>query len=328
MSDKAKIIKWASDCLVSKGLKIEHPPEIVIETPWSTVIRFSTSNGCFYLKQTPVDLFIEPKIIKAIQKNISGSRTPTILLKNNELNCFIMKSCGDYSLRTLFNGTISADLLIKGLRSYIRILRSFDENLDAFDEMSLPDWRLHQIPQLYVELLEKKTLLIDEGITQSELDKLMELVNTIKSICKFLSEQKVTNTLVNCDFNENNMIVNEKTQQIFIVDWGECVITHPFFSIASHLQSIARRYKLELNGPFLEKIKQQCLYGWLDVANMNELEIIYQNILRLHPIFCSLALYRLQAATGNKSKEMQNWFIAQFLRTLISNEREGALLLR
>ncbi len=322
MNNQTQIIEWGSDCLVSKGHQLECAPEIVIETPWSTVIRFVSSKDCFYLKQTPPDLFIEPEIIKAIQKNMPDPLIPTILLTNHELHCFLMKSCGDYSLRTLFNGAIDADLLTQGLRSYIHILRSFEKNLDTLEKMGVPDWRLKHIPQLYVELLEKKALLIDEGLTPDELDKLMRLVPIIKSICEFLSEQKIKETLVNGDFNENNLIINEKNQQISIIDWGESVITHPFFSIASHLQSIARRYKLELNGPILKKIKQQCLSCWLDVANMNELDIIYHNLLRLHPIFCSLAIYRLQAATLNKSKERQNWFIAGFLQTLLKSEIE------
>lgn len=313
---KNKIIEWGSSCLISQGYKVD-ASEIVVETPWSTVIRFSTSKGCFYLKQTPANLFIESKIIEAIQKNIPDSPTPIIIFKNAELNCFLMKNCGDESLRTLFNGVIDEELLIKGLDSYFHILRSFEENRVVLEKIGVPDWRLNHIPQLYVELLEKKTFLIDEGLIHDEIDQLMRLVPTIKSICIFLSEQKVKETLVNGDFNENNLIINKKTQQISLVDWGESVITHPFLSIASHLQSLARRYQLELNGLLLEKIKQQCLSNWLDVAHINELEIIYQNILKLHPIFASLAIYRLQMATHNKSKERQNWFIAGSLKTLL-----------
>jgi thiamine kinase-like enzyme len=284
------------------------------------VIRFLTSTGCFYLKQTPADLFIEPAVIQAIQKNIQDSPTPTMLSKNHELNCFLMKSCGDHSLRTKFNGTIDTELLIKGLHSYINILRSFEQNQSTLQAIGVPDWRLNRLPQLYIELLEKKDVLQDEGLTDDELDKLMRLVPTIKSICEFLMMQKVKETLVNGDFNENNLIMNEETQQLSIIDWGESVISHPFFSIASHLRATARRYELELNGQLLENIKQNCLSCWSDVANINELEIIYQNILRLLPVFSSLGIYRLQVATNNTSKKMQRWFIAGSLRTLLKNE--------
>ncbi len=323
MNNQTQIIEWGLDYLTSQGCKLEHPPEIVIETPWSTVIRFLTSKGCFYLKHTPADLFIEPDVIQAIQKKKPDSPIPSILIKSDELNCFLMHSCGDHSLRTKFNGIINEALLINGLNSYIKIMRSFEQNFDTLEAIGVPDWRIDRLPHLYVELIERKALLKDEGLTDNELDKLMRLVPTIKSICGSISEQKVKETLVNGDFNENNLIMNEKTQQISIIDWGECVIAHPFFTIASHLQSIARRYKLELKGQVLENVRQKFISCWSDIANINELNEIYQNILRLHPIFCALAIYRLQAATSNKSKEKQNWFIAGFLKTLLENERES-----
>lgn len=319
MNHHSQIIEWGSAYLFSKGYNLEHPPAIFVETPWSSVIRFSTSSGDFYLKQTPADLFVETKVIKAIQKNMPDSPTPTILNENLALHCFLMNSCGDYSLRTKFNGLIQSNLLIQGLHSYINILRSFEKNIESLQAIGVPDWRLEHLPTLYLELLENKALLSEEGLSLDELDKLMELVPTIKSICVYLSSQGIKETLVNGDFNENNLILDEKTQHITIIDWGESVITHPFFTIAAHLRSIARRYQLALDGQFLEKIKQQCLACWSDLANRNELNIIYQQMLKLEPLFASLAIYRLQAATKNKSKEKQNWFISRFLRMLIQN---------
>lgn len=319
MNNQTEIIAWCEEKLISKGHQLECAPEIVIDTPWSTVIRFSTSTECYYLKQTPADLFIEPEIVYVIQNVMQDSPTPNILFKSHELNCFLMENCGDHSLRTKFKGVIDSKLLISGLHSYIKIMRSFEKNLAALEAIGVPDWRINHIPDLYAELLEKKDVLLQEGLTLDELDKLMALVPTITSICEFLMKQKVKDTLVNGDFNENNMIINENTKQISIIDWGESVISHPFFSIASHLQSIARRYQLALTGELLESIKQKCLTCWLDVANQNELDEIYQNILRLLPIFSALGIYRLQAATQNKSKKMQRWFIAESLKMLLKN---------
>lgn len=311
------LLAWGTQTLRSQGHIIEQAPEIVVQTPWSTVIRFSTIEHCFYVKQTPPDLFIEAQIMRMIQKNAPDALIPTILLENPDLYCFLMPACGDYSLRTKFNGIIDPDLLTQGLHRYLKILRSFEHNVSVLEIIDIPDWRLNVIPQRYIELLQNKALLIEEGLTHDEIDKLKTLVPTIESICTSLTRQKVKETLVNGDFNENNLIFNEKTQQISIVDWGECVITHPFFSIASHLQSLARRYQLDLDGNFLQKIKQQCLSCWLDVADIHELELIYQNILKVHPVFCALAICRLQAATNNKSKTMQNWFVSPFLKKLL-----------
>lgn len=322
MHNQKSIIDWGSDYFTSIGCELIQSPVILVQTPWSIVVRFITTNGIFYLKQTPPDLFIETNVIKTIQKIMPQSLTPHILSENKELKCFLMESCGDNSLRTKFNGTIDDKSLTQGLTSYLQILRSFEDNIVVLKDIRIPDWRLHRIPDLYVELLAQHEILLEEGLTHDEMDELLRLVPKIRSLSDTLSEQKVKETLVNGDFNENNLIINIKTQQISIIDWGESVIAHPFFSIASHLQSCARRYQLKLNKGVLEKIKQHCLSHWLDVASIEQLNSTYQQLSKLHPIFCALALYRLQVATNNKSKTMQNWFIADFLKKLLKNESD------
>ncbi|MGE3319111.1 MAG: phosphotransferase [Candidatus Berkiella sp.] len=319
MSDKKNTLEWGKQYLQSKGYSIKET-QVVIETPWSLVIRYVTQKGDFYLKKTPPDLFIEPEVIKVIQNNLSDSATPTILAQDESSHCYIMKSCGDQSLRSLFNGKLDAKLLITGLQHYFKILRSFENNQATLEKIGVPDWRLNRLPHLYVELLEKKTLLLNEGVTHTEIDKLKKLTSKIELICEFLNQQKVRETLVNADFNESNMIMTDSNEKIAFIDWGESVIAHPFFTITSHLRSLARRYQLEISSPLLEGIRKNCLECWLDRADLQALEIIYEQILRLSPLFSVLAIERLQLATQNKSKEKQNWFIAGFLRMLLESE--------
>jgi len=318
-NNDAAMIAWAKQELNIQDDKRFNQSKAIVKTPWSNVIEINTQNSSVYLKQTPPDLFVEPEVINFIQKNMSDNATPKVLFINQKLNCFIMNSCGDYSLRTKFNGLIDAELLINGIKSYIKIQRSLEQYFDDVGAINIPDWRINHIPDLYVDLLEKTDILLEDGLTLDEIDQLMRLVPTIKSICESLSKHKIKETLVNCDFNENNMIINEDTQQISIIDWGESVISHPFFTLASHLRNTTRRYQLASKGQLVESIKQNCLSCWSDVVNKNELDEIYQNILRLLPIFSSLSIYRLQAATNNKSKGMQRWFIKGCLQTLLKN---------
>lgn len=316
----AQLLKWVKNNLNPQVQGIKYQSNVVVQTPWSVVIKIETHNNCYYLKQTPPDLFIEAEIIELIQKHIANSHTPQILAKNNEMHCFLMHRCGDHSLRTKFNGVIDSNLLTQGLENYFNILHSFDNNFDELLALGVPDWRIQTIPDLFTELLEKRDVLIDEGLSFDEIKNLKKLFPIINSLCSSFSGTKIAETLVNADFNENNLILNEATQQISVIDWGESVITHPFFSIAAHLQSLSRRYQLDLTDPLLEALKQNCLGYWLDVANRKELNEIYTRIQRLLPVFSALALYRLQLATNNNSKKMQRWFIAGCLQKLLKNE--------
>lgn len=315
----SQLLKWSFQTLGIQQQSNNIFSDIIVQTPWSVVIQLSIGNDCYYLKQTPPDLFIEPDVVNAIQQNMPYSPTPTIISRNKDLTCFIMYSCGDHSLRTRFNGTLDPDMLNMGLESYIKIQRTLESKHDALKAVGVPDWSTNKIPSLFGELLEKRDMLIAEGLTPNEVNHLMALKPKIKAICELLASCKIRETLVNCDFNENNMIVDENTQKISIVDWGECVISHPFFSIAAHLASLARRYKIKLSSEPLESIRVKWLNYWSDVANINELNEIYQNIVKILPIFSALGIYRLQAATQNKSKEMQNWFIKGQLQDLLNH---------
>ena len=315
-----QLLKWLSNVLNTQEIPEEYKSNVIVHTPWSVVIKAEIGQYCYYLKQTPPDLSIESEVINFIQKNMSDAAAPKILFVNDKLNCFITNSCGDHSLRTKFNGALNAQLLIRGLNSYIKIQRSLEQHLNDSGAIDIPDWRINNIPDLYVELLEKKDVLVDEGLTRDEINQLMRLAPTIKSICELPSTHKIKDTLVNCDFNENNMIINEATREISIIDWGETVISHPFFSLASFSRNTARRYELESNEQLMESIRQICLSCWSDVVNNHELDEIYQNIQRLLPIFTALSLYRLQTATNNRSKEHQRWFIKDCLQTLLKNE--------
>ncbi len=319
MDFEAQLITWGSKELVSKGYTLRQPPETIVETPWSTVVCFTASNESFYLKQTPADLFIETQIIRAIQQNYPQSLTPRILAENSDYHCYLMKSCGDYSLRTKFNGVINKELLIQGLDSYIKVMRSFEDNYEPLKMIGVPDWRIHRFPELLSELLAQESFLQDEGLSADEIEQLRQQIPQIELSCEYLAKAKVKQSLVNGDFNENNLIFNESTGQIAIIDWGESVITHPFLSIAGHLRNNARRYQLDVEGSLLNEIKHKCISCWLDVATLDELEEIYELSLKLLPIFSVLAIYRLQSATKNKSKEKQNWFIGGFLKSLLKD---------
>ena len=55
-----KTIAWACKSLESLGYKLKSKqPENILNTPWSYVIRFETSDGLIYLKQTPKNQDLE-----------------------------------------------------------------------------------------------------------------------------------------------------------------------------------------------------------------------------------------------------------------------------
>jgi hypothetical protein len=53
-------IEWAMQALDQSEINTA----VVVETPWSNVLKISTPQGSVYLKQTPSDLFVEVEVVR------------------------------------------------------------------------------------------------------------------------------------------------------------------------------------------------------------------------------------------------------------------------
>lgn len=310
------LIQWAKTVLADDELKYD----CVVETPWSVVFKIKTNRQCLYLKKTPTALFIEASIFNFIEQACPDTNIPKVLFENKDLDCFIMSHCGEQSLRTQFAGTIDVPLLMQGLQSYSFIQRSLANKKPQLLALGLPDWGAQRIPQLYQNLISQQSFLQDEGLTPKEIEQLKHLQSTIQSLADELSGSLVRETLVNADFNENNLILDKQTQTVSVIDLGESVVSHPFFSIAAHINNMARRYKLNINSETLKSIQQKWLDHWSDVDNSQNLQRTMLLVQKLLPIYLSLGIYRLQEATHQQSKRLQNWFIKDCLRMLLQSE--------
>lgn len=152
MQHHSEIIDWATDSLTARGCLILHEPEIVVETPWSTVIRFITQAGNIYLKQTPPALFLEPKIIQFLAEKLDPS-VPVVIASNHELHCFLMKDAG-LSLRGYLKTEFRSDLLSQAVQQYTTIQRSAESHINSFFlELGVPDWRLNKLPPFYQQII-------------------------------------------------------------------------------------------------------------------------------------------------------------------------------
>lgn len=132
-------IKWATDCLASKGYFLQEQPEIVQETPWSMVLRFLTSKGNIYLKKTPPSISMEPNIIKLLANH--ACNVPTIIAMNDELHCFLMDD-GGITLRKYLKTEFQPTLLCKAINQFTTIQRATENYISSYFALDVPDWRL------------------------------------------------------------------------------------------------------------------------------------------------------------------------------------------
>lgn len=283
-------IQWALAALQSLGYFIEDSiPETIQDKPWSCVYRFSTSQGSCYLKQVPSALSLEANVIKILQEKFSAA-VPVLMAVNAQEHCFLMHDAG-ITLREFFKQGFSGDILTAAIHHHTAMQLATAQHLTLFLDIGVPDWRLANLATLYSNLIEQETLLLDDGLTEAELNQLFKLTPKLISLCEQLSKYPILETLSHCDMHDNNLLIHPQTQRITLIDLGEVAITHPFFSLANILHLAKENYALTASQ--YHSLQQRAFKPWLDLASEKELLQILSLIQQCWSIHHVLTEYRL-----------------------------------
>ena len=165
------------------------------------------------------------------------------------------------------------------------------ERVRLFLDMGVPDWRLDKLPTLYQDLIAHETLLIDDGLSKDELIKLKKLVPKLISICEKLSHYKIKETFGHADFHDKNILININTNQTTLIDLGEVVITHPFFSFLNCLHRAKENFSL--SDVQYQQLQLACFKPWLALDTQEHLFEILAIIQQCWSIHSVLGEFRL-----------------------------------
>lgn len=283
-------IEWALSALNDSGYQLETLiPEIILDTAWSEVCRFQTNLGQVYLKKVPSALSLEASVILLLQKQFTAP-VPQIIAHNQELHCFLMQDAG-IPLHEVFKQEFKPNLLIDAMHHYTMLQINSADKISLFLDLGVPDWRLPQLPSLYHQLMKEEELLIGDGLTQAELKQLINLESKVQIFCDQLVSFKVPDTFGHADFHDKNILVHPNTHQTTLIDLGEVVITHPFFSFVNCLYRATEHLKLP-NSQY-KKLQEDCFKNWLSIessAHLFEITAIIEQCWAIHAV---LGEYRL-----------------------------------
>ncbi|HAT1129880.1 TPA: aminoglycoside phosphotransferase family protein [Legionella pneumophila] len=283
-------IEWALSALNDSGYQLETLiPEIILDTAWSEVCRFQTNLGQVYLKKVPSALSLEASVILLLQKQFTAP-VPQIIAHNQELHCFLMQDAG-IPLHEVFKQEFKPNLLIDAMHHYTMLQINSADKISLFLDLGIPDWRLPQLPRLYHLLMKEEELLIGDGLTQAELKQLKNLESKVQIFCDQLVSFKVPDTFGHADFHDKNILVNPNTHQTTLIDLGEVVITHPFFSFVNCLYRATEHLKLP-NSQY-RKLQEDCFKNWLSIESSAHLFEIIAIIEQCWAIHAVLGEYRL-----------------------------------
>jgi Phosphotransferase enzyme family len=290
-----EIIQWGSKYLSSHGYILKNDlPEDVKNTPWSCVVRFATTEGYIYLKSTPKLLALEAIIYQILHEQFHAP-VPEVIAHNPELNCFLMKDAGG-PLREILKKKFDVALLYKAIDQFTSLQLTVANKVNIFLDIGVPDWRLDKIPALYKQVISQRDVLKADGLSEIEITELEKLLPKVSNLCKKLSGYSIKQTIVQPDFHDNNTLINDISQTITIIDLGEVVISHPFFSLATCLQQTKKHHGLTDKDDTYLRLVDACLKNYMILESRKNLLDAFATAYILLFVYGILASYRLMLA--------------------------------
>ena len=312
---KNQIDKWALEQLTSLGYSVmDNNLENILDTPWSYLGRYQTRNGLVYLKHTPELFSLEPAVIKLLSDKFNAS-VPVVLATNPQLNCFLMQDAGT-NLRQLLKEGFDEELIFRTIDQFTALQTSIEDQVDIFFDIGVPDYQLEKLPSLYADLIAQNDLLIAEGLSDTEISKLGKLTDTVVGLCAQLSGHNIKQTIVQPDFNDNNTLVDDERQKITIIDLGEIVIAHPFFSLLNFLQQIKKHHGLTEEDDLYQRLKNACFkkYRGCFVTDKDFQDALATAKLA-SKIYALAYQYRFMMACGKENlMSYQHWKLSDLLK--------------
>ena len=317
LSSLNNILTWASKVINDSTFD----PELIVQTPWSNVIKINTSTKPVYLKQTPKDLFLETEVIKLLHNKCHIETIPYVIAENTQEHCFILSKCGDLTLRDYCANQLNLELMIQALNVYKDLQKATINVVDDLVTIGVADWRLDKFPSLYNDMISDTFFLTTHGLTSKHLAQLHDYQYIVKALCEKLSNYAVPECLNHSDFHDNNILYDNSLQSTTIIDLGETAINHPFFSLMAFLDTTKNCYNLSDESDIYKSLENNIFRGWLaDKKYLDEAIEIVKILLPMYYLFTQKrfldainlpynAKNPLSVKQHNKIKKGFSWFM-------------------
>jgi hypothetical protein len=286
---------WAIDILKTETFDLQGMFKPVRLMPWSSVYHAETSAGIVFLKIVTPPFDVEINLLPYLSEQFPTA-IPAVIACSQTLQCMLMHDAGA-PLRLVLQKKYQLHLAKQALNTYAKIQQSTCAHIDRLLTLGVPDWRLHTLPSHYLALLEKTVFLTHDGLSLSEISQLKAQYAKVQTLCEALIQYNIPETIEHGDFHDNNILIN-KDKQLIIHDWGDSVISHPFFSLCSFLYSASNHHQPALSPDIKKSLEATYFKHWSNVLKQKDYQHITALLKPLNFIKFSLSFSRIAACPG------------------------------
>ena len=305
--------QWAYSTLETQGYDRQEPSTLVRRMPWSQVESISTTQGTVFLKTVSAPFVQEAILLQYLSSHIPNFHLPHCIALNPALHCFLSKDAG-HPLRQQLN----KDVVEQVLMHYANLQMAAIPFVPELLQIPIPDWRLNMVPVAYEKLLQKnQALLSQDGLTDTEMQKLKTLMQPLSELCAQLTVFGIPETLHHGDFHDNNILF--KDRHFTICDWADACVTHPFFALVSWLESASRHHKISSTHPTYQKWVEAYLQPWSSYISLTHAHQALEIAWKIYPILFTLNFIRIHECPGIELHPEFHGYMADALRMWLTS---------
>ena len=189
---------------------------------WATVLRIPTTDGPVWFKANTPELRHEVAVVDAVSHRVP-SRVPALLASDAHRGWMLMADGGD-RLREVIAAERSLVRWHDVLEGVADLHRALEPDVDALLAAGVPDLRLATLADRYAEHVRR------DGVEP----RFREATGRVRDLVDELASYGIPETLQHDDLHDAQVFV--KDGRNLILDWGDAVVSHPFFTLSVTLE--------------------------------------------------------------------------------------------
>lgn len=220
----AEAMGWVDARLADAGRPRTGEVDQVHVRPWSTAIKVPTGAGPVWFKANTEELKHEALVTLLLARRVPD-RVPPLIADDPERGWMLMEDAGT-RLREVIAEERDLSRWVDVLDGAADIARAMEPDVEQLLAAGVPDFRLAVLPDRYAALV---------GSADVE-QRYRDAVPWVREMAEELASYDVTETLQHDDLHDGQVFVRGDRQ--LILDWGDAVISHPFFTLSVTLQGV------------------------------------------------------------------------------------------